>query len=504
MKRQHSMGAVVAALGIAALVAGCSSSGSGAGGNTTTSTPTSDSGSTVSASSPATSATDGATSSGSAGTSSESAATSTGSSGSGVTTGPTACSKYGNITLTVGFSEAGQSIADGFKGLVSSFETANPTVKVNLEVKDFASSLQTIKLAMSSNNPPDVMQGNEGWSINGALWKAGLLLNLDPYAQAYGWDSKFPKSALTVNQFTTDGKTFGEGSLTALPQAIQYVGVFYNKAVLAQLGISDPSTLTDKAAFLAALDKAKAAGITPVMLGDSDKWPALHNISLFNGWYVTPDKINAWVFNTPGTTYDDAGRISGATDMQNWMKNGYFNSDALATSFTDATARFGKGQSAFFITGTWALGDVEKALGDNAGFMLFPAGDTGINEAVGGYSLPFTISSKTKYPDCAAAFLDYVTTSDEAIKAQIAAGRPSATVAGLDATITDPLLKQMVAEYKKLNAQDGLFTWEDWPTPTMLTFMGSQAQLLIGGKLSPQDYASSIQKNWSDFMATRG
>jgi len=55
------------------------------------------------------------------------------------------------------------------------------------------------------------------------------------------------------------------------------------------------------------LDKAKAAGALPVMLGDSDKWPALHNLSLLNGWYVTPQAINDWVLDKAGSTYNDAG-----------------------------------------------------------------------------------------------------------------------------------------------------------------------------------------------------
>jgi raffinose/stachyose/melibiose transport system substrate-binding protein len=415
----------------------------------------------------------------------------------------TSCTKYGNISLTVGMSEAGEAIADEFKKQVKSFEAANTNVKVNLQIKDWASSANTIKLVMSGNNPPDVMQGNEGWAINGALWKAGLLMNLDPYAKAFGWNDKFPDSALMVNKFTDDGKTIGDGHLVAVPPAIQYVGVFYNKAVLNKLGITDVKTLDNKAAFLQALDRAKAAGVTPVMLGDSEKWPALHNLSLFNGWYVSPSAINNWVLNREGSTYDDAGHLKGSTDFRTWMQNGYFNKDALATSFTDATNRFGKGKAAFFITGSWAVGDVSKALGDDAGFMLFPAGDSGKHAAVGGYSLPFSISAKTKYPDCAASFINYVTAGNEAIAAQTAAGRPSATKAGLDAAISDPLLKQMVSEYKRLNAENGLFTWEDWPTPTMLTFQGSEAQRLLSGEITPQKYDQEVQKNWADYMKTR-
>jgi len=412
------------------------------------------------------------------------------------------CAAAGTITLNVGFSEAGEAILTGFKQQAQAFQTANPNVTVNVTAKDWSSSIQTIKLAMSGDNPPDVMQGNEGWAIDGALWKAGLLLNLDKYATAFGWNDAFPDSALMVNKFSDDGKTMGQGHLVAVPPAIQYVGVFYNKALLAQLGVTDVSTIDTKESFLAVLDKAKAAKLLPVMLGDSDKWPALHNLSLLNGWYVSPQAISDWVFNKTGSTYDDAGHAQGSTDFRSWMSNGYFNSDALATSFADATARFGKGQGVFFITGTWALGDVYKSMGTNVGFMLFPAGQSGKHAAVGGYSLPFTISAKTKYPDCAAAFVNYVTASPAAIAAQIAAGRPSATKAGASATIDNPLLTQMVAQYQKLNSENGLFTWEDWPTPTMFTLMESEAQLLLGGQVTPAAYGKTIQANWDKFMTT--
>ena len=415
----------------------------------------------------------------------------------------TACAAVGDIDLTVGFSEAGEAIASNFQKLVDEFTAQNPNVAIDLQAKDWASSAQTIKLAMSGDNPPDIMMGNEGWAINGALWQAGLILDLDPYAEQYGWFDEFPESALLVNRFSDDGQTMGVGNLVAVPPAMQYVGTFYNKAKLAELGVTDVSTIDDKTAFLALLDKAKATGEVPVILGTSDKWPGLHNISLFNGWYVEPQAIRDWVFNVEGTTYNDAGHVRGAKDYRDWMANGYFNADALSTSFNDAVARFVGGEGVFYIGGTWALGDIGAGLGDDAGFMLFPAGESGKHAAVGGYSLPWTISSKSANPDCAAQFIDFVTASPEAIAAQIASGRPSATLAGAEATIDNPLLQQMVAEFDRLNADAGLFTWEDWPTPSMFTLMGSEAQSLLGGQITAEEYAARIQANWDEFMATR-
>ena len=415
-----------------------------------------------------------------------------------------ACADAGEITLNVGFSEAGEAILGEFRNQAEAFQEAYPNVTVEVNAKDWASSYQTIRLAMSGDNPPDVMQGNEGWAIDGALWQAGLILDLDDYAETFGWFDEFPDSALMVNRFSDDGTVMGEGNLVAVAPAIQYVGAFYNKEKLAELGVTDVSTIDTKDAFLGVLDTAKAAGELPVMLGDSDKWPALHNLSLLTGWYVNPDDINAWVFNTEGATYNDAGHIQGAQDFQDWMANGYFNPDALATSFNDAVARFGGGEGVFYIGGTWALGDIYKAMGDNAGFMLFPAGPSGTHAAVGGYSLPFVISSKSENPDCAAAFIDFVTASPEAVEAQIAAGRPSASKAGADAIIENPLLAQMVSEYQRLSDDGGLFTWEDWPTPTMFTLMQSESQLLLGDQITPEEYVQTIQADWEDFMAKRG
>ncbi|MDR2373709.1 MAG: extracellular solute-binding protein [Bifidobacteriaceae bacterium] len=414
-----------------------------------------------------------------------------------------ACEQYGDFTMTVGFSEASETIGAGFAALIEEFEAANPNVTIELQAKEWASSQQTIRLVMSGDDPPDVMQGNEGWSIDGALWQAGLIANLDPYAELYGWFDEFPESALTVNKFSADGTVLGEGNLVAVPQAIQYVGVFYNKSVLAELGVDDVSVLDDQAKFLEVLETAKAAGKVPVVLGNSEKWPMLHNLSLFNGWYDEPDVIDAWVFNTPGATYDTPGRLQGSTDLVDWTNKGYFNADAQALTLADATARFAEGESPFFITGTWSLGDVYGGLGDDAGFMLWPKNEAGLHRAVGGYSLPFTMSTKTEYPDCAANFIDFVTASESAIAAQIAAGRPSATKAGAQATVDNPMLAEMIREYERLNADDGLFTWEDWPTPTMGTLMMSEAQRMVGGEITPQEYNTAIQENWDEYMATR-
>ena len=43
---------------------------------------------------------------------------------------------------------------------------------------------------MTGPHGPDVVEANQGWPDMGQLVKSGLLLPLDNYAQAYGWNDE--------------------------------------------------------------------------------------------------------------------------------------------------------------------------------------------------------------------------------------------------------------------------------------------------------------------------
>lgn len=409
------------------------------------------------------------------------------------------CAGLGNITLNVLSGENSTGQMASLSGPTKAFEAKNPNVKVNITFKDFDTFLKTIKLTASSDNPPDIFDGNQGFAIDSPLIKAGLVLNLDKYASAFGWDKTFTPGTIAPNRFSTDGTQFGTGSLWGLSQASEYVAVFYNKTLLEKIGITDPTTLDTKQAFEDALAKAKAAGLMPIMEGDSEGWPFDHNYSVMQGWYVPAATSNDWVFGKAGSTFDDQGHQAAAAEIQDWGTKGYFNADLLAITFNDSMARYGKGDAVFYVGGDWATDSISKALGANAGWMLYPAGPDGKHAAVGSVSLPIHISSKTKYPDCAAAYLDFITASDEAKQSMLDNGRIPAT--GVPATMksSNPLVQQEVSEYSRLIADDGLMAWEDWATPTMLDLMNAQNQLLVAGKVTPAAYTKAIQENWNKF-----
>jgi len=72
--------------------------------------------------------------------------------------------------------------------LTKQFEQKYPNVKINLTFKDFNSLVAVVNRALASNNGPDITEGNQGYQIDAEEVKAGLILPLDKYVQAYGWN----------------------------------------------------------------------------------------------------------------------------------------------------------------------------------------------------------------------------------------------------------------------------------------------------------------------------
>src|SRR6188472_1166839 len=105
----------------------------------------------------------------------------------------------GPVTLTVISAEGSGGPQDALKALSKSFEQKYPNVTVKLTFRDFASWTKQAKLVASSDNPPDVFAGNQGYQLDGELVKAGLIKPLDQYAKAYGWDKSY--SPETLQQF---------------------------------------------------------------------------------------------------------------------------------------------------------------------------------------------------------------------------------------------------------------------------------------------------------------
>jgi len=392
----------------------------------------------------------------------------------------------GPVTLNV-WADSGEK--DTFAKLIPLFNQKYPNVTVNVTFKDFNDYQATILNAMSSDNAPDVAQGNQSYADDGSLVANNLIIPLDAYAKVYGWDTRFA-STLSQFQWVSGNKMFGSGPLWGLAPDDQSVGLFYDQAKLTKLGVSKPASLDD---FESILAKAKAAGEVGIQLGAADKQGPLRVWGLVQAAFVPTQQIRDWITGKAGSTIDNDANIAAAQKLVDWVKAGYFANGFNGVSEDDSVSKFVNGQGVFLFDGNWYVSTVEKGLGTNAGYMNFPVGPSGSFGASGSSGLGWHISSKSKHPDLAAAFIAEIL-SQEFMPDLVSVGRIPAQPG---AQISGGLLAQAAKASEDLLAANGETWYPDWATATMYDTLTAALQELLGGKLTPKDFVTKLQTDWN-------
>jgi raffinose/stachyose/melibiose transport system substrate-binding protein len=300
--------------------------------------------------------------------------------------------------------------------LSDEFKVQYPNVAWDIKQDQFTNLMSSTPRLLSGDNPPDLIRLPSMVS----LVKDGLLKNLDSYVTAFGWD-KFPPAQLAQNRVAADG-TRGSGSLYAAGLNYSLTGVFYSKKLAQQIGMTQPPTTVDE--FEALLAKAKAAGLQPIMAWNATASGGGLAFPLQNlmAAYGPTDPINDWIFQKSGATIDTPSNLTAAQHLEQWVQAGYFPKDVNAIEYTDANARFGKGQGVFMFNGDWQNATYDKDQPEGVGFFVFPAGQSGGKVAAMSAPLTYGIADKAKNADCAAFFLNWVATNDKARAIDVAVG----------------------------------------------------------------------------------
>jgi raffinose/stachyose/melibiose transport system substrate-binding protein len=379
--------------------------------------------------------------------------------------------------------------------LNEAFHAKYPNVTIKRTSKSFDDYVATIKLAASAPDAPDVYQGNEGYSVDAALVKAGLIVPLDDYAKAYGWETRFGSPAtLDVLRWSTDGATWTKGPLWGIAQKAEVLGVFYNKATFQKLGLTVPTTFDE---FQATLATAKTGGVDPIVVGGLDGWPLGHIFMMLQALYEPPEQITNWTFAVPGSTFDDQGTQQAAQVMQDWAKKGYFFKGFGGVGQDNAAARFTKGDGLYFLTGPWENGTFAP-MEANVGWFALPGTTAGTpSPTTGSLSIPYHISKASKYPDIAAAYIDFITSSQAA---DVVAGKGDLPAAPLaTSTVVDPQtsLGEIIQGFNDKSKAGLLTPYLDWASPTMGDTMFAGLQKLTASKLTPAEFTAEVQKDWS-------
>jgi raffinose/stachyose/melibiose transport system substrate-binding protein len=259
--------------------------------------------------------------------------------------------------------------------LTEEFTSQFPNVTWDISMDQFSNLITTTPMLLASDNPPDLIRLPTMVSFA----QDGLLKNLEDYATAFGWND-WPVPQLNQNRLDANWVR-GSGTLYAMGLNYSMTGVFYNKTLATQIGMTEPpKTVAEFEALLAA---AKTAELQPIMQWGSAKSGMGLAFPLQNlmAAYGPVEPINDWIFQKPGATIDTPSNLIAAQHLQDWIEKGYFPSDINAIEYTDAASRFGNGEGVFTFNGDWQNGGYNAAMPGNVGFFLFPPAEAG-----GGYA----------------------------------------------------------------------------------------------------------------------
>ncbi|MEU4242544.1 extracellular solute-binding protein [Actinoplanes sp. NPDC026619] len=389
----------------------------------------------------------------------------------------------------------GAAEGEWIKQVIADFQKKYPNVTIQRTTEDWGQLNSTLNLQLQDDGGPDIATANNGWQSLGTLAKGGLVVNLDPYAKAYGWDSAVPTTIARQNQFTTDFKTMGSGSWFGTPMArTSLIGLYYNADKLKALGIDPPQTLADLEADAA---KAKAAGEIPFEYGSQDSSTTI--LLGLQALLADKTKLNNYIYGDTSVKAADIGITEAISTVKKWADAGYYPPKYQGLDYQTAVANYvaGKGVFRWEYTGSLGLNATQQG---HFGYVQLPqqsgSGTVGVGAAPGA----MVVSAKSKHPEVAAAFLNYMM-SPEAGQAAVDRGLVPAMSPDVKVPAASLSLTGESAGAATLDKNDGYVPYFDWSSPTMLDTLGQNLQLALAGKLTADKFTAAVDKDRDAFIA---
>src|SRR5215203_4992867 len=382
--------------------------------------------------------------------------------------------------------------SDNADAIYAAFTEQNPNVTITREAFSTDQIRDVVNTAISSGTGPDLIFYDAGPGYAGVLADADLLLPLDDYAKQYGWTERV--AAPAVEATTIDGTFYG------MPLQTDLIGMFYNKTLLDQEGMTVPETLDDLVAFCG---QATEKGYIPIAFADSEGYVAFWQFSMTANQTVGPDGIRA-LLNNEGSW--DSPEIVTAIDafFVRLRDAGCFPEDSVAIPYLDGNSLFYNGEALLHTTGSWLAGEIEEQMPDaEVGFVPFPEIEGGQGRVwISGVGSAWYISSTTQHPDEAAAFIDYLF-SQEAVEKWIGVSRYFVPVDVDLANIEIGPLNKQIIETLQTAGDEGVqfgYNVDVLAPPEFNEAMSSGFQAILVGDKTPEQEAADLQAGWQEGM----
>ncbi|WP_411678288.1 ABC transporter substrate-binding protein [Caproicibacter sp.] len=288
---------------------------------------------------------------------------------------------------------------------------------------------------------PDVLFYFNGVDSN-KLVQGGKVVGVDEIRQTYPEYAGNMKDEL-LGASPVDGKNY------SVPVNGYWEGLYVNKKVLSDCGVSVPDSNYTWDQFLKDCEAVKAKGYTPIACSLQEVPHYWFEYTIFNhDTIATHAKV-------PGSSTDERGKawVDGMNDMKTLYEKGYFPKNTLTAIDAETFQLMADDKAAFAIDGSWKIGWFQQNAKDIKDFAVtyVPAeNERKATDLIGGISMGYYITKKAwsdpaKQKACV-QFVEAMTADDVVAKFGAtnvtALKKPMPTPDGADALVQSAL--QMV------------------------------------------------------------
>ena len=339
------------------------------------------------------------------------------------------------------------------------FEAANPGVTVDMSVVapgDMATSIQTrlsandvdvidycvAPCAGFSNAIQPYMTGVDkpAWQ---QLIEAGLIMDLtdEPFIQNFD-------EPTIADAVSFDGSVYGINMGRNV-----LGGMFVNETLLADVGLSIPTTWSE---LVAACDTLEAEGFACMTQGGGDTWPIfVGSYGLLGAEFPDQEALSEGLWT--GEIKWNEGEALALIEKFQVYATEMLEPGVTGLGHDEATARYAAGDVAFLPTGSWQGANLDGFEPEfEWTYIPFPGSDNAEDNQYlfGKYDLSFLIAEDTPYPDVAKAYLAALSDPDNYQAFIDATGFiPTQPTAVLDSTIGEavsPLLSNYRNSFEQI------------------------------------------------------
>jgi raffinose/stachyose/melibiose transport system substrate-binding protein len=379
-----------------------------------------------------------------------------------------------------------EAVGANWKRLAEQYMEEHPNINIEITITPNDPYKEKLATNMQAGDPPDLFQTWGG----GVLWQfadAGLVQDLTDALAEDAWGDSFLPGPMVVYQH--NGKTWG------VPWTFGMVGIWYNTALFEQAGITETPKTWDE--FLGVVQQLKEAGITPIALGERDKWPG-------HFWwsYLALRNAGEEGFNAAYTregSFADPAFVAAGGQLQQLIDLEPFQEGFMEQGYGDQQVVMANEQAAMELMGQWAFGANTGVAEDNlenyvahTSWFPFPMVDGGAGRATDAFGGGDGFAIGKNAPPETIEFVKWLTSKEiqaAMVESEIAS---LPVVQGLESSVQEPVLQTVLqhfteAEYLQLYLDQFL-------PPAVGLSVNDYVQELFAGTKTAEEVAVAIEE----------